>query len=73
MHIIHNGKFAGRLYARLHELLTFKKQNKYVQVCKMIVTKATVAQTIVEYRTMHFPLSTFLWFPAYLYTINYII
>ena len=30
MHIIHNGKLAGRLYAPLHELLTFKKQNKYV-------------------------------------------
>ena len=30
MHIIHNGKLAGRLYAPLHELLTFKKQYKYV-------------------------------------------
>ena len=74
MHIIQNGKLACRVYAPLHELLTFKKpENKYVQVCKMIVTKATVAQTTVEYRTRHFPLSTFLWLPAYLYTINYII
>ena len=31
MHIIQNGKLACRVYAPLHELLTFKKpENKYV-------------------------------------------